>query len=550
MKKVYLFIVTLGALIINIIKKLSALIIIAVLCINFSGCRDSELNKIYKYDISGNPTTLDPQQADDPISDMIIGNVFLGLLKITEDGTVVNGAASGYSVSEDGLVYDFKLRDDIYWISADGFEAQCTAKDFVFGFKRLFLSQTQAARATEYYCIKNSEKLRDNAMVSFGVVAKSDFELEITLEYPNPRFPAMLSEPPAMPCSEEFFRSTQGKYGLSAKCTPSNGAFYVRSWHYDPRASTDVNNLILSRNSKNADALEICPSGLNFLIRNENRHINDFNDGNTHCIALSNDDKDHVKGKYKCEEFSNISVGIVFNRNFSPFQNDDFRKAMTLLVDRDEISTAIPGFGRASGVVPDQVSVNGEGYRLTVGGCTLPEYDPEQAKELFQGARSKLDLSLFTGARVIVSSAAARTAVSYILQEWQREFGFYCTIETLNETDFRSRLKSGSYELAVVELSGKYNSPAAYLDQFRSDNSDNYGRFYDEVYDELIESAGTAPDAGESVQLFKEAEQYLIDNSAFLPLFLKNEYFFIDKDSYDIVYNPFSKTIDFSKAKG
>ena len=509
------------------------------------------MNKIFKLDISANPSTLDPQQANDPISDTIIGNVFLGLTRTAEDGSVEDGAAYEYSVSEDGLVYDFKLREDIYWVSVDGFEAQCTAQDFVFGFRRLFVSQTQAARASEYYCIKNSEKYRDNTLISLGVAAKGDFELEITLETPNPRFLELLSEPPAMPCNEEFFRSTQGKYGLSAKCTPSNGSFYVRSWHYEPRPTADVNNLILSRNYKNAEPLGVCPSGLNFFIRNESRHITNFNDGSTHCIALSNDDKDRVKGKNNVEEFSNISCGLVFNRNFTPFQNDDFRKAMTLLVDREEISMAIPDFELASGVVPDHVSVGGQSYRASVGGaCEIPEYDPDLAAELFRGTRSQLDLSLFTGARVIVCSAASRTVVSYILQEWQRLFGFYCTIETLNETDFKTRLKNGSYEVAVLELSGKYNSPAAYLEQFASDSSDNYGRFYDDAYDELIDSADTAAEADESAEFYKQAEQYLIDNSAFLPIFFKNEYFFTDKDSVDIVYNPFSKTIDFTKAKG
>lgn len=538
-----------GASKINIIKKITAFVIAAVMCINLCGCDSSGLNEIFKYDISANPTTLDPQQADDSISNMIIGNVFLGLLRTSEDGSVIEGAAYDYSVSDDGLVYNFKLRDDIYWVSADGFEAQCTARDFVYGFRRLFLSETKAAHASEYYCIENSESFHNGTTPNLGVAAKGDFELEIKLNSPNPRFPAMLSEPPAMPCCEEFFKNSQGKYGLSAKCTPSNGAFYVRSWHYDPHTSNDINNLILSRNYKNANVLEISPSGLNFLIRNENRHIKDFTDGNTHCIALSNDDKDHISGKYNCAEFSNISCGLVFNSGFSPFQNDDFRKAMTLLVNRSEISAAIPDFRSASGIVPDQVSVSGNSYRETVGGCTLPEYDPGQAKELFQAARPQLELTLFTGARVIVCSSAARTAVSYILQEWQREFGFYCTVETLNEADFKDRLKKGSYEIAVVEVSGKYNSPSAYLDQFRSDSSENYGRFSDIGYDEMIDNANKASGVDESEQLFKEAEQYLVDRAAFVPLFSKNEYFFTNAKSTDIIYNPFSKTIDFSKAK-
>lgn len=535
---------------INILRKAAAVIIAAVICINLCGCGGGNLDKSFKYNISANPGTLDPQQADDPISDMIIGNVYLGLLRVAEDGSVVNGAAYEYSVSEDGLVYNFKLREDIYWVSVGDYETQCTARDFVYGFKRLFLPETQAARAAEYFCIKNSESFHESGTGSLGVAAKGDFELEITLDYPNPRFPAMLAEPPAMPCCEEFFLDARGKYGLSAKCTPSNGAFYVRTWQYSRDNTTDsVNRLVLSRNSKNAEALEICPSSLNFYIRNENRHIKDFIAGNTDCIAVTNDDMERISGKYNCDEFSSISCGLVFNMEFEPFRNDDFRRAMTLLANRDEMATAVPEFNPAAGVVPDYVSVDGKSYRETVGGCTFPEYDPQRARELFRSAKPQLDLSLFTGARVIVCSAASRTAASYILQEWQREFGFYCTVETLNEADFKARLQRGTYEIAVVELSGKYNSPAAYLEQFCGGDIRNYGRFSDSTYDEMFENANESAGSLESIREFKKAEQYLIDNSAFLPLFSKNEYFLTSPDSSDIVYNPFSKTIDFSKAK-
>ncbi len=511
------------------------------MCICLCGCSGGDLNKIFKTDIPENPATLDPQQANDPISDMIIKNVYLGLLRTAEDGSVSDGAAYDYTVSEDGLVYNFKLREDIYWMSKDKFEAQCTARDFVFGFYRLFLNETQAARASEYYCIKNSENFHDNGTGAPGVVAKGDFELEITLEHPNPRFPAMLAEPPAMPCCEEFFLNSQGKYGLSASCTPSNGAFYVRSWSYD-------NSLGLGRNYKNAEALGVCPSGLNFYVCDENRHIKDFTAGNTHCVALSNDDKGRVNGKFNCARFSCISCGLVFNSEFSVFGNDDFRKAMTLLADRNIISSAIPDFSAAGGIVPGQVVIGGKSYRETVGACDLPEYDPQRARTLFQSAKPDLDLDLFTGARVIVCSSAARTAASYILQEWQREFGFYCTMETLNETDFAERLRSGDYEIAVVELSGKYNSPAAYLEQFR-EKGGNLGGFSDSHFEELFEEANGSEDLLESEKLFKEAEQYLIDKSVFLPLFGKDEYFFTSAKSSDIVYDPFSQTIDFTKAK-
>ena len=82
-----------------------------------TGCKnDGGVGRVFKYDISANPTTLDPQQADESNSITIIENMFMGLMTIAQDGSVQYGAATEYTVSEDGLTYNFKLRDDIYWI--------------------------------------------------------------------------------------------------------------------------------------------------------------------------------------------------------------------------------------------------------------------------------------------------------------------------------------------------------------------------------------------------------------------------------------------------
>lgn len=520
------------------------------MCINLCGCSsEPKPNKIFKFDVSANPGTLDPQQSNDSISNMIIENVYAGLMSVDRDGSVSKAVAKDYTVSDDGLIYNFTLRDDIYWVSVNDFEAQCTAKDFVYGFKRLFSPETRSVRASDYYCIKNSEAISNGADLQLGVRAVSDFELEITLEYPNPRFEAMLAEPPAMPCCEEFFIGAQGKYGLSAKCTPSNGAFYVRSWNYDPHAITDdVNNLILRRNSKNAEAFDVKPSGLNFFITDESNFYSDFVGGDAHCLVVSNDGKHPPDDKFDCEEFCNITCGLIFNNEFQLFQSSEFRQALAMLTDRDTIFSSVKGFERARGVVPERVAVPEGIYRDTVGGCELPDNDSEKAQSLYQIAKPSLDTSLFSGARVIVRSSAANTAVSYILQEWQREFGFYCVVEELEEKAFLERLRSGDYEIAAVELSGRYNSPAAFLEQFRQGSSENYGRFFNSEFERLLARANEASSAEDSVKLYFEAEQLLIDDAAFVPLFYKNEYFYTVEDSTGIIYNPFSKTINFSKA--
>lgn len=521
--------------------------------LNMTACGKSDgLDRVFKYDISDNPATLDPQQANEPNSDIIIENVYMGLMAINADGSVRAAAATDFAVSDDGLKYNFKLRNDIYWVNSEGFRKQCTARDFVYGFTRLFLPETSAPRAGEYFCIKNSEQFNSGKITDpslLGVKAKGDFELEITLEYANPRLPEMLAEPPAMPCNEEFFLQSQGKYGLSAECTPSNGSFYVKSWTYDPYASTDINNLILRRNDKNAESIEICPSGLNFFIEDEEDFIDDFLSGDVSCVAVVNSDKSRVKGKNKCEEFCNITCGLAFNTDFKLFRNADFRRALSLLIDRETIMAAIPDFEAAGGIVPKQVSLLNQSYRTEVGDCGMPGYNPEKARTLFQSAKSSLDLELFTGAVIIVPNTVAETAVSYIMQEWQREFGFYCVVQVLGESEYLSRLRSGNFDIAMLELSGSYNSPAAYLERFTSGSSDNFSHVSDSGFDAKLSAANAAAELSEGAKIFLQAEQLLIDNAEFVPLYYKNEYFFTGSDISDLLYNPFTKTVNFTSAK-
>lgn len=541
-----------GAITIKLLKRIMAVAVTTAIMLSVTACKNEGTGAVFKYTISANPETLDPQQANELNSNIIIENVYLGLMSVNSDGAISCGAAESYTVSDDGLVYNFILRQDIYWKSVNGFEAQCTAKDFVYGFKRLFSRSVQAPRASDYYCIKNSQAVQNGefAPSSIGVKAKSDFELEITLDYPNSRFLAMLAEPPAMPCNEEFFNTTFGKYGLSDECTASNGSFYVRQWNYDPYSEGEVNHVLLSRNSLNAESLAICPSGVNFFFNDKSEFIYDFTTGETSCVSVSNDEMQELQdGEYNCTEYCNVTAGVVFNRNFDLFKNQNFVGALTHLVNREEVASAYGQFESAEGIVPKQVLSDKEFFRDKAGAVSYSEYNPTKAQELFKAEKPNLSANLFMGARVIVSNETAKNTVSYILQEWQREFGFYCVVEQLSDSKFNARIQSGDYEIAIVELSGKYNSPSAYLEQFSSDNSANYYGFANQEFDNLMNSAEESADMEQCFEIYKQAEQLLIDECAFVPLYYKNEYFLTGEDFVDIVYNPFLKTVNFTLAK-
>ena len=201
-------------------KRLTATILMLSLFLTtaflFTACEEDDgKGYIFGYNISSNPSSLDPQCANDRQSFLLIGTLFEGLLKCDNEGNIIPAGAHK-------LTYKFKLHENRYWTDVNGFSEKVTAKDYVYGFQRLFSPETRAPGAEDLYCIKNSQKIAKGLIPDvsqLGVKAISDYELQITLDYPDSSFLMLLTTAPAMPCNKEYFLASQGKYGLTAKTT-------------------------------------------------------------------------------------------------------------------------------------------------------------------------------------------------------------------------------------------------------------------------------------------------------------------------------------------
>jgi len=61
-----------------------------------------------------NPITISPFTSPEADNDLI-ALIYSGLLKATPDGSLIPNLAESYQISEDGLTYTFKLKDDLSW---------------------------------------------------------------------------------------------------------------------------------------------------------------------------------------------------------------------------------------------------------------------------------------------------------------------------------------------------------------------------------------------------------------------------------------------------
>ena len=534
-------------------KRLTACITALLLCIGcltMTSCKEDDgKGYVFGYDISSNPGSLDPQYASDKESYLIIGCIFEGLYRTAGDGSVEKAMAESCTISDDGLTYTFKLKQNRYWTDVNGYNKQVTADDFVFGFQRLFMPETRAPKASEYFCIKNAQKINSGEITDvsqLGVKADGKFGLIIELEYTEPSFEMMLSMPAAMPCNKEYFAAAQGKYGLDAERTPSNGPFYVKTWYYDAWSKNN-NNMVLRYCDKYDEHDEVTPLGLNFFV--EDDHMTDFSDGTSQSIVLTGSTaKNYLGSDYVYDEYSTAVYGIMMNTKKSIFKSDKLRYALLFASDKSTLSLPF-GYSAADGIVAPSVKNSLGGYRDTAGNRTAVKPDEIKAYSSYQSACENIDKADLHSVNILAvqnRDEEIGESLGGILQQWQAKLGFYCSISYVSESEYDEKIASGDYTLALTRINGDYNRPEAYLRQF-TDSGYKYSAM-DDTYSALLQQATQAKDAKEEYELCVSAEKQLITDGRFIPVAYVTEYFISTKNCEGIIYDPFTGQIDYRKA--
>ena len=210
-------------------------------------------------DLSRRVTSLDPQFSTSWESQVVMLNLFEGLLLRQGNGELIPGAAESYQVSADGLTYTFQLRRDGVWNDGslrNGIDpTPVTAKDFVFSFHRIFDPEVPSPWAGDFQAIQNSQEVLSGELPKsqLGVRAVGDYTLIITLSEPSSILLEQLAGPGALPCNEEFFLSTWARYGQGIGQILGNGPFRLSSW--------DQEALVLAPSSFYSGEQEVlCPS--------------------------------------------------------------------------------------------------------------------------------------------------------------------------------------------------------------------------------------------------------------------------------------------------
>lgn len=507
---------------------------------------DDGTGQIFKIALDSNPGSLDPQLADDESAVMIAKNLFAGLMDYDANGRLVGRIATDYVISNDGLTYTFYLDEGYSWHATGDFEAPVTAHDFVFGFRRLMDPKTASPHSDKYYCISGAAAARSGeaGTNTIGVKALDDYTLEFTLEYQNAEFLYLLAELPAMPCCEEFFNTSGGKYGLEAEATCSNGPFYIRYWLHDPYG-TD-NYVRLRRNPGYSEKSYVSPAGINYLITpNFDERKSDFQNGSTDALLYMPGQKADSKGEHILGYAD--TFGLVFNEKLGAFSDPEVRQIFSWAIDREALRSASPYvLISAESIIPDNPTLNARGYtsridnEITASNRAMAEYK-------WSFLLSEREKSELIGMTVMVPSSFEYSDIlNELAESWYSVFNIHFRIEIVNERDYARRIKDGEYQIALASLSSDKASPFEYLAPFGSENT--YGVSLDEV--RVAESEqGRYTSLSAMNYACSEAESAILSGYHFIPIWHVPTVCCVGDDAEGLTLDPFTKTVYFENAK-
>lgn len=505
--------------------------------------------------LSAEPPTLDPAQAQDSQANTALRFMYEGLATIDADGNPAPGAAEKWDISEDGLTYTFNMRQGATWSNGD----PVTANDFVFAWERALSPETVPAPVYAYqlYYIKGAEEFNTGKTKDFstvGVKAVDENTLEVTLTNPTPYFLGLTSFYTFYPVHQATVEGNEA-WAADANTMVTNGPFTLTTW-------TTGSEMGWTKNEKYWDAANIKLTNVTASI---------VNSGATETASYQGGEIDYAgapTGEIPTDQIQPLSQQFAdefkltdiastyyyeFNTKEKPFNNVKIRKAFAMAIDRQSLIDNVTKAGQtpAYGFVPTSIAgLNNQSFRDEHPDSEYFKEDAAQAKTMLEEGMKEEGYTTLPPITLLYNTSENHQKLALAVADmWKTNLGV--EIETKNEewSVFLESRKTGNFQIARAGWSADYNDPMTYMDMFVSGGGNNNTGYADPAYDALIDGAykgGNDPE--KRMQDMAAAEKMLIqDNMVIMPVYYYTQAS-LTKPYLKGVTTDFSGAINFTRA--
>ncbi len=464
------------------------------------------------------PATLDPHFATGTWENNIIGDMLMGLTTETAAGKVIPGLAESWTVSEDGKVYTFYIRD-ARW--SDG--KPITANDFEFSLKRILNPETAAGYAFILYPIKNAKAYNAGEATAddLWVTAIDAKTLVIELEEPTPYFLEQLTHYTSWAVPTHVVKK-HGKLWTKKENIVVSGAFILDTWN--PQTS-----LTVKKNPYFFDAANVKLDGVAYYpIDNENTELKRFRAGE---LDTTLNIPGGMFNKLRADFGDQLIIAPRLGTYYYPINTNlvtdvNVRKALSLAINRDVIANKILGSGEIpaySFVPPGTNNYVSDAEQPKIAGWNRPYTENlAEAKRLMQAAGYSKSNPLKLVLKYNTFEAHKKIAVA-ISAMW-KQIGVETELFNQEAKVHYAQLKKGDFQVARAGWIGDYNDPTTFTD-LMGDNQYNYSRHVIPEQVALAKKASQTTDLKQRAKILAQVEKMGLDAYSIIPI-----YYYVNKN--------------------
>lgn len=445
------------------------------------------------------PKSLDPHAVTAVNDFRILMNVYDGLVRY-KDGTleVESALAESWTISDDGLVYSFTLREGISF--HDG--SPLTAEAVKFNFDRMLDEQhpyheTGPFPLAFFFSAIESVEAKDPRTVVF------------TLNEPYAPFLSNLAYPTGLIVSPKAVEAHGKDFGRNPSGT---GPFRFAEWESNAK-------VVIVRNEDYWGGAPALEAVVFRPITDANTRVAEMLSGGIDLMVEVPPDNVATfakDGAYTVHEQAGPHVWfLILNTKEGPFADKRVRQAVNYAIDKESlVENVLQGTAQvAAGPIPPAFS-----WAYNTSLQPYP-HDPDKARKLITEAGAEgaaLTFYVTDGGSGMLDPVPMGTAIQADLAE----VGFDVKIETYEWNTFLGKVNPGLEGKAdMAEMAWMTNDPDTlpYL-ALRTEASPDKGGFNSGYYsnpkvDELLEAARRSTDQDERAKLYKEMQEIVQEDA-------------------------------------
>ena len=455
-------------------------------------------------------------------------------IAINDEGSaeLQNSLVADYSVSDDGLVFSFTLRDDVLF--SDG--TKLTADDVAYSLTRMVAIE---ASEQEYLfeCVAGYEEFTGSGNYHdaylTGITVESDTQFTITLSKPYAGFLNILASPACCIYSKAACEAAGDAFATDYTYAIGSGPYVVTSWTRDAGMTLALNPYYWGEKPDFDEVnCQIIPSADTMSMM--------FQAGEIDILDCDYLDAAVVAAQYKTMYADKMvasnrlgSSYMALNANIGATADPVARKAIQMCIDRQLIIDTILN---GDAVLMDGIYPKGlVGYTEDNQGWLT--YDVAAAQAMLEEAGYTKDADGYYFDLVIDNdedNSSSRKLTIEAIAEQLNAAGIRCTIENNDHSSWLAKRRAGEIQAYVSTWTADYNDPDNFIATFWGSEEATLGRslcYGDTDVMARVSAAPAITDETERLTEYAALEKKIVEEDAsWVPLYVQEHLFVVSSN--------------------